>query len=186
MKKDFLLLLFVIILLTSCSLGDLGMRKDFFTANDQKIANERFEKIIESIQNQDSTALKSLFSDKALKEAQNIDETINELFDYYQGEMLSYDDWAGPITSAKKNYSHYLKRLDATYDVETSQDKYRFAMIYISTDTEDPDNVGVLSLYIIKLEDDTDPQYSYRGDDKDTPGININKKNYIPEYLLDS
>lgn len=159
------------------------MRKDFFTMNDNKIANERFEKIIEAIQNQNSTALKSLFSDKVLKEAQNMDETINELFDYFQGEMLSYNDWGGAGVDSGMNddgSGRYWKRLNSTYDVETSQGKYRFAMEFISMDTADADNGGIRSLYIIKLEDDTDPQFAYRGDGKDTPGININKKNIIP------
>lgn len=68
----------------------------------------------------------------------------------------------------------------ATYDVETTQDKYRFAMEYMLLDTADADNVGIRSLYIIRLADDTDPQFAYRGDEKYTPGININKKSRIP------
>ena len=42
-------------------------------------------------------------------------------------------------------------------------------------------NIGIWSFYIIKLQDDTDPQFAYRGDDKFTPGINFNKKNVIPD-----
>lgn len=160
------------------------MRREFFATNDKKVANEVFEKVIEAIQNQDSTTLKSLFSDKALKEAQNVDESIDELFEYFQGEMLSYNDWGGPGVESGKNddgTGRYWKRLNSTYDVKTSQDEYRFAMEYISKDTADADNVGIRSLYVIKLEDDTDPQFAYRGDGKDTPGININKKKYDTE-----
>lgn len=182
MKKIYSLLLVVsILLLTSCSLEGFGMRKKFFSTNDSEIANDCFEKVIEAIQNQDGAALKSLFSDKALEEAQNIDETINELFGYYQGEMLSYNDWAGPGVSGWKNKGKYRKEYNATYDVETSQDKYRFAMIYVPMDTSDEDNVGIKSLYVIRFEDDTDPQMAYRGDGKNTPGININKRNNVPD-----
>ena len=178
MKKTFPLLIVIILLLTSCSFGGSDMRKDFFAMNDNKVANECFEKIIEAIQNQDSTSLKSLFSDKALKEAQNMDETINELFNYFQGKMISYNDWGGPGVNAGMNddgTGRYWKKLNSTYDVKTSKDEYRFAMEFISMDTADADNVGIRSLYVIRLENDTDSQFAYRGDGKDTPGININK-----------
>ena len=55
-----------------------------------------------------------------------------------------------------------------------------YTMEYMLLDTADADNVGIRSLYIIRLADDTDPQFAYRGDEKYTPGININKKSRIP------
>ena len=63
---------------------------------------------------------------------------------------------------------------------QSTVNKYRFAMEYMLLDTADADNVGIRSLYIIRLADDTDPQFAYRGDEKYTPGININKKSRIP------
>jgi len=36
-----------------------------------------------------------LFSEKSLKESQNAEEDIQALLDYFQGEMLSYNDWGG-------------------------------------------------------------------------------------------
>ena len=52
--------------------------------------------------------------------------------------------------------------------------------LWANEDTADADNVGIRSLYIIRLADDTDPQFAYRGDEKYTPGININKTSKIP------
>ena len=69
----------------------------------------------------------------------------------------------------------YWKCLYATYDVETTQDQYRFAMEFMLQDTADADNVGIRSLYVIRLADDPNPQRAYRGDGEDTPGINIHK-----------
>ena len=51
MKKILPLLIIGVLLLTSCSLGGLNTRRQFFTSNDRTIANEKFEKIIEAIQN---------------------------------------------------------------------------------------------------------------------------------------
>lgn len=97
--------------------------------------------------------------------------------------LLAFNDWGGPGSIGGMNEDgtgRYWKCLYATYDVETTQDKYRFAMEYMLLDTADADNVGIRSLYIIRLADDTDPQFAYRGDEKYTPGININKKSRIP------
>ena len=180
MKKIVLLLLAVTLLFTSCSYGGSRVRRDFFTSDDRGIANERFEQVIEAIQNQDSDALKSLFSENALNLAKDMDEAIYELFGYYQGELLSYNDWSAlNVDYSKERDGSRRKRLYSTYDVETSQGSYRFAMEFIPEDTADTGNVGIRSLYVIKLEDDTDPSIAYRGDGKYTPGININKKNVI-------
>ena len=155
------------------------MRRQFFTSNDSMIANERFEKVIEAIQNKDGDSLKALFSDKVLKETENLDETISELFNYFQGEMLSYNDWSAIGVDGGRNsegIGRDWKRMRSTYDVKTSQDEYRFAMELITMDSADANNVGIRSLYVIRLEDDSNPKFAYRGDGKYTPGININKK----------
>lgn len=52
----------------------------------------------------------------------------------------------------------YWKCLYATYDVETTQDQYRFAMEFMLQDTADADNVGIRSLYVIRLADDPNPR----------------------------
>ena len=69
-----------------------------------------------------------------------------------------------------------------SYDIETTQDKYRLAMEIIMADTTDAGNVGIRSLYIIRFEDDTDQNCAYRGDGAYTPGINIGKVQENAEF----
>lgn len=107
-----------------------------------------------------------------------MEEAVRALFDYYQGEMISYDDWGGANLAGGMNDDGTGRRwtaLYSTYDVETTRDKYRFAMEFMLQDTADADNVGIRSLYVIRLADDPEPQHAYRGDGEDTPGINIYK-----------
>ena len=151
------------------------MRKMFFARNDKQIANERFETLIDAVQTHNSDAVKAMFSNSVLREVENIDDSIQELLDYFQGNLLSYKAWAGPDVSAKKDNGNYWKSYDCTYDFETTQDKYRLAMEIITVDTADTDNVGIQSLYIIRFEDDTRPNFAYWGDGEHTPGINIGK-----------
>ena len=172
MKKTLLLLPIIglVLVLTSCSL-----RRNFLMKDDSSVANDKFSELIDAIQTQDINTLKSLFSKNALKEAENLDESIRHLFDYLQGELVSYNNWGGPGVKAEMEYGDYQEVYDATYDFETAQDKYRLWIEIITVDTTDADNVGIRSLYIIRFEDDTDQNCAYRGDGAYTPGINIGK-----------
>ena len=162
-------------LLTSCSIGNSNMRKMFFARNNNQIANEQLEALLEAIQSKNAQAVKELFSDNAWAESGNMEKSILVLFDYFQGELVSYKSWAGPSVHATKNHGEYWKSYDCTYDFETTQDKYRLAMEIITVDTTDADNIGIRSLYIIRFEDDTRPNFAYWGDGEHTPGINIGK-----------
>ena len=84
MKKVCMLLLIAMaVLLTSCTIGGLpinryaNMRVDYTAA-----ANDRFEELIAAVQKQDSAAVQSLFSQNALREAQDMEEAVRALFDY--------------------------------------------------------------------------------------------------------
>lgn len=168
-------LITLMLLLTSCSMGDSNMRKMLFARNDKQIANEQLEALLEAIQSKNAQAVKELFSDNAWAGSGNTEKSILVLFDYFQGELVSYKSWAGPSVHATKNHGEYWKSYDCTYDFETTQDKYRLAMEIITVDTADADNIGIRSLYIIRFEDDTRPNFAYWGDGEHTPGINIGK-----------
>ena len=47
--------------------------------DDESIANKQFEKLIDAIQTQDIDAVRALFSENALKEAENADESIQAM-----------------------------------------------------------------------------------------------------------
>lgn len=182
MKKKFLFValisLTITLLLSSCSLGESNLWNRF-NDTDEKTANSRMDKVLEAIKNKDKDALKAMFSKKSITQAEEFDQSITNLFDYFQGDFVSYNNWGGPMSEGGINEDgsgRNWKRIDSTYDVKTSKNEYRFAIQEYIQDTADKNNVGVWSLYIIKMEDDIDPQFAYWGDGKDTPGINIGIK----------
>ena len=151
--------------------------KDLLFGNDRSIANAKFEQVLDACKTQDKSALKNLFSEKVINEVSDIDEDISELMVFFQGEVVSYNDWGATGSHAGKNddgSGRIWKTLEATYDVETDKQKYRFAMEVSVVDTAYPENVGISSLYIIKAED-SDISVAFWGDGKGTPGINIIK-----------
>ena len=55
----------LMLLLKSCSIGNSNMRKMFFARNNNQIANERFETLIDAIQTHNSEAVKPAFSNNS-------------------------------------------------------------------------------------------------------------------------
>lgn len=175
--KKLTVLVVIMMFFSSCSLGGLSLNnKSAFFQDDRATANASFEKVLEAIQNKDAAALKSLFSKQVLAEAE-FETAVNELFEFYQGSFVSYDDWGGAVggEGGRENGKEWYDIMP-TYDVVTTEQEYRFAFKEFTVNDFEPDKVGIWSLYVIKKEDDIDPECAYRGDGKWTPGINIVKK----------
>ena len=179
-KVAITLLIIPVLLLSSCSLGETYKFTDSFD-NDQEFAISLIDKVLETIQNKDSDSLKSLFSKNAISESKNFAQSVTDLFDFYEGDFISYNDWGGPEVFTEREDGQIIKQMNSTYDVETSKEKYRIAIQNVVDDTTNSDNVGIRSFYIIKAENDTDLQFAYRGDGEYTPGIHLNIKNSIPK-----
>lgn len=165
------------LLLSSCSFAGEIMNNSSLFKSDASIANERFEQILDACQKQDAAALKEMFSEKAINDAVNFDDSITALFDFFQGEVITYENFGGGVKVDKEKHrdGRSKKWISSTYDVETSAEKYRLAFEEYTVDTADPNNIGVYSLYIIKAED-TNIEFAYWGGWEFNPGIVIEKK----------
>ena len=170
--------------LNACSF-DLG-GEDMFDSrvySEQDIANAMLDEVLITIKNKDSDGLKSLFAKNAVADLESFDNEIKEFFDYFKGDFISYDDHSAVDSRETINSGESRKTLFSTYDIVTTEESYRVAIKDICEDTFNEDNVGIWSIYIIRLEDDTNPEFAYRGDDKYTPGINFDIKNTLPEVV---
>lgn len=173
MKKMTLLILIASIVLCSCSAGgNMGI-----IDNDSSIAQKEIEQILDAIQYKDESALSSLFSKNTLGNVNAFDESVVALFDYFEGTVESYDDGAGPFVETKNEDNHSFQLMESSFIVKTTKSEYRFAIQFITQDTATPDNIGIQSLYIIKIDDDVNLEYAYWGDGKFTPGISIGVQN---------
>lgn len=171
-KGMFILMLTFLLILSSCSLESLFM-------SDSQVVNVQFDKLLETIQSKDKEALKSLFSKQAILDAQTIDSNIELLFDYFQGDNATYEDDGGLVVDEANENGVRTKIIKKTYDVDTSVETYRFAICVVLADSINPDNVGIWSVYVIRMKDDTNPVYAYWGDNQYSPGINIGIRNMI-------
>lgn len=124
-----------------------------------------------SIQSDNKDQLKALFSKNALSKIQSFDLSAQELFDYYEGEAKFYDDWAGPFVKTTKDEDQIYQLMESSFNVKTESNEYRFAMQYVTMGNET--DIGLISLYVIKANDDVNPDYAYWGDGLFLPGIHI-------------
>jgi hypothetical protein len=140
----------------------------------KKKAAAKLEQVIEAIKNKDKASLKALFSQKALSEAVGFDDNIEELFDFVQGEVDSWEKPSGPSVSEINNYGHVKKEVNSYYNVNTDKQKYFFLLQDYPVDTDHPDNVGLYLLLVVKAEDeeriwDGDEKIIYDGDKQLSP-----------------
>jgi hypothetical protein len=164
------ILLLGMLFLCSCSLG--GIRTKILNKDDDETkANERLEQVIEAIKNKDKDVLKSLFSQKALSEVDDFDSSVNDLLDFFQGDVESWKKSSGPTVFESNDHGHVKKEVSTYYYVNTDKQKYFFLLRDYPVDTDQPDNVGLYLLLVVKSEDrekvyDSDQKILYDGDKK--------------------
>lgn len=145
-------------------------------ANDKLMAENRLEQILEGIQNQDREAIKAAFSKNAISGSEDIEKSIDYLFDYFQGTIQSYewsDNTIGPISDGLIDHGKVQTELKSWFDVYTDKGMYVFFLLDYPKDTFDPNNVGLYSLCVVK-EEEKDTRLTFWQDMK-IVGI------YIPE-----
>ncbi|MDF2531104.1 MAG: hypothetical protein K0Q65_685 [Clostridia bacterium] len=75
------------------------------------------------------------------------------MFGFFQGKIV---DWERTAFSAPTTIEYGKKsvELQSCYKVTTDKDEYMFFVVEYSTDTFDPDNVGLYTLRVIKAADE--------------------------------
>lgn len=183
MKKEILLVIVIInsLILCSCRIGGTDV------INEQKTRKQTTENVMKTVQEQNREEIKSFFSNNIIDSVENIDKEIDNFFEYVKGDFVAFldeefnEDGGAIIGTTREGGNEFCDRY-TSYDVKTTVDTYRIAIYEVLEDTANNDNMGIHSLYVIKMNEDTDLNYIYRGDDKDTPGINIGIPNKIPDW----
>lgn len=143
--------------------------------SDDEINDELVEKLILAMENKDKDSFIKLFATNKANEDEDFEQSVNELFNYYDGEYQNKLK-KGQCENKDKNGEFSTTWFELSYDVTTSTEIYRIALNYCSEYSTSKDNVGIWYIYIIKKSEDVNPNYTYWGDGLATPGINIGKK----------
>lgn len=174
MKKCFGIIICVLLInltLTSCG---------GFFENDDKLANQKMEEILNVIQAGNEEDLKALFSADI---SMNLNEGIEELRNYYKGNYQSFERVGGPNVSDSFSYGKSKKTIKTSYLVSTDVEQYCVYFRWCIEDDFDNQNIGVRSLYIIRSIDNPHFQkFVYWGDGSGSEGIYVGKP-YAGTYL---
>ena len=153
MKRLIILPLLIIIVLSLCSCSGISRTELLNHASDEDVANEKLTKIIDYIENKDEEGLKSMFSRRALDESEDFSENAKLLFEYIDGEVVSWEKDSGPTVFSSNDYGKVVKEVDAYYYVKTNKETFFFMINDFPEDDSNTDNEGVNMLLVVRKDD---------------------------------
>ena len=162
--KNIILSLNLLFSLSSC---------DLFKSDDE-IIRDNVMHFVKALDTKNKEEVKSYFAKNKIKDIAVFDQSIDELFDYYQGEYMSYN-YGGSAKYKDGDYNFRSINYQYPIDIKTDIENYRMYFNWYIEYTTDKDMIGIWSFYILKKKDDPNSTYSYWGDGLNTPGINIGK-----------
>ncbi|MGI6177322.1 MAG: DUF5104 domain-containing protein [Eubacterium sp.] len=134
--------------LTGCNI--VKMREDLLSS--QMVSDEEEMKRIEDIviralEEKDAELLKSIFSEKALARAEDIDRGIEYIFDLYKGEFqeITYENHSGEGQIYDGKHS---RNISPHCDIKTTEGTYTLSWDEWSVNEHDPSAQGVSSLQL--------------------------------------
>ena len=159
--------LIISILITLFLIGYIGSSMNKFKTKEKE--NYRFEKVIEALEDKDKDALKAVFSTQALSDADDFDEHMDCLFDFFEGTVESWERLPGGGESESGSAGR-REMVDLFYNVNTKENSYSFYMLNYPVDEQNPDNVGLYTLRIVKEENRREQLFAK---DMDMAGIYV-------------
>ena len=148
------LLVFFIISLSSCN--GISRTELLNHASDEDVANEKLIKIIDFIENKDEEGLRSIFSKRALDESEDFSENAELLFEYVDGDIISWEKDSGPTVFSSNDYGKVVKEVDAYYYVESNKETYFFMLNDFPEDDSNTENEGMNMLLVVRKDDSQD------------------------------
>lgn len=140
------LVIFSVMVLSSCS-------SEKWKSDDER-KNARVEDILEAIKNKDKDALRSMFSEKALREAVDFDGSVEKLFSALEGEADSWEMKDGGGSSSSED-GDVTKMLSSYCYVTWDGERYFFLMDDYTVNSQEPNNLGLSLLLVVREEDES-------------------------------
>ena len=172
MKKNIVLIGILIVaslVMVACGPGRGGL----VYMSEPKLADNRMEAIINAIKEEDSEAMKAMFSSKAQDESEELDQEMEDLFTFIEGDITK---WEQDTWGSGESIKHGKKTLQlrSWYIVETDKENYKFFIIDYPKDTIEPENEGLYTINVWKKDKREDKFTSWQS--MVIPGI------YTPDY----
>ena len=106
-----------------------------------------------AIDKNDSDELENMFSKATLSQVDNFQGQAETLFQLFEGTVKSWERTGFTSSSTIEDREKTAQNI-AWYDVTTDKMEYVFFTIECTRDTEQPDNVGLNTLAVVKKADE--------------------------------
>ena len=147
--KIVLTILAIAALLSACDNSD-----DVVLFDDESMnADNRLEEILAALDKNDSDELENMFSKATLSQVDNFQGQAETLFQLFEGTVKSWERTGFTSSSTIEDREKTAQNI-AWYDVTTDKMEYVFFTIECTRDTEQPDNVGLNTLAVVKKADE--------------------------------
>jgi len=123
--------------------------------NPDKLCLERIAQVLDLIESRNKEGLKSLFSSQALVEVNDIDQQIDDLFNFYEGTLLSCE-YKSMGESDSIVQGRVKKIYFAGFYVQTDEQKYKISLKECYYDNLHKDE-GLERIVIKKVESFDEP-----------------------------
>ena len=166
MKHKIILMLLVVlgvVFLSSCSYiishvkGIIGSHiagiAEEVMSNEERAA-ALVEEIVSAFNAGDREAMRALFSEKAQSECEDLDDQIDQMFSFIQGEIVSWEMDDGFSSSRSIEYGDERLMIRPGADLETESNSYCFFIISYPIDTMTPENQGLYMLEVYEASYD--------------------------------
>ena len=153
-RKRIILGILLVFSVGACACSKRQKEKAFYTGGSEKHANVTLEAIIAAAESNNKTALKDLFSETALEQADDIDMELAAFIEFYQGKMKSYKKQALQSNQSSgygEGEKDYLFQVAALYKVETDQNIYHIRFSE-NVESKNDKDAGVYRIGIITDE----------------------------------
>lgn len=129
----------------------LGRGPTMLFSDESSRADTKFTSIINAIEQKDNERLKKLFSEKTQNEAQNLEKDIDDLFDFFKGEIISWEQISF-YSSQHSEYGATLYRFHSRYQLTTTEEIYIFYINDCIKDSYEQSNIGLSAVCVCKEE----------------------------------
>lgn len=154
MKKAVCLTITIVFILLLCSCMEGKPNMLFVGDQDNDLADARMEQLFNAIKEKDKDSLKSLFSQDAVENAENIDAGVDNLLSFVQGKLVSWSREESPIVFDNIEEGGKKKQLVTWYSLDTDVDRYLVFLVDVPINTISSNNIGLYSLRVISAKDE--------------------------------
>jgi len=125
------------------------LNKDYIS--DKEAIKNVEDTVIQALETKDEKLLKSIFSEKALTRAGDMDKGIDYIFDLYKGDFVEISE-ENHSTDEHMERNKNTRDIAAQCKITTTEDEYILSWRHWTVQEEDPSSVGVHSLRLIKAD----------------------------------